>query len=189
MSETILCNLGKTPKIFSYLDNGYYNQVTFKLQEDITEKQLKEFFSKVYSMKLDSGFSNSFSKNYNTSDLIKCFTKILISEKFLDLKELYVLIQKKTQKDYQNILPVEYAIDEFFSMFEITEEHSYTEEEYNTMIRQYAMNPFFRGKDPSFEQETKLIDENSRIISIAKKNISTTKFIKIRRKSRKSNLS
>lgn len=190
MSEAVLCNLGKTPKTFSYLDDEHYNQIICKLQENITELKLKEFFNKVYSMKLDSGFSKSFADDYNTSDLIKCFTKILISDKLIDLRDLYNIINKKDQKEQSTYLPVEFAIEEFFSMFEITEEYSYTVEEYNAMIRQYAMNRVFCDPNSLFSQESESIDENSRIVNSAQKRISSEKgLIKIRKINRKSNLS
>lgn len=144
MSEQLLCTLGKNQKLLSYIDpkTNSYIQLKCRLRDSIDGFTLKEFFNKIYSMKLDIGYSFSFSENHNTGELIRCFTTILAENDTINLKELNDLINQKKE---QSILPVLKAINEFFKMFEITEQQNYSMEEYHSMLAQVTINPLIFG--------------------------------------------
>lgn len=178
MSEQILCTLGKNPKTFSYIDQGSksYIEITCKLQEEITDDKLREFFKHLYSMKLDCGYSDSFDEQYNTKDLIACFTEILITDKIMNLNTLYSIINKKEKA---NCIPLCYAILEFFTLFEIISKVNYTLEEYYTILRQQNINPLFSKDNDILEQEEDSIQANSKVVNFAKrKELILKRFIK-----------
>lgn len=164
MPEEKLCQLGCTEKTLSYIDieTDKYIQVYCRLRETITQEYLKQFFSMIYSMKLDEGYSQSFKKNYNTRDLIECFQAILMEQNVISLQQLYNILNNIKN----NYLPAEYAIQEFFNLFEVTKVISYSLEEYNSMIRAYSLNLSLTTQDPNFSKETKAISSNSNLIEI-----------------------
>jgi hypothetical protein len=156
MPEETLCHLGRNPKKLSYIDEktGKYIKIICKLKDKITNEQLKYFFNKVYNMKLDQGYSQSFTKNYTTSDLIKCFKEILVEQEIINLKTIYRILNKSS-------LPALIAVQEFFNMFEIIEITNLTKEEYNQMMTLKSFN-----HKNNFFQEKQIMNYNSTLIEI-----------------------
>lgn len=91
MPEETLCELGRKPKILSYIDEkeNRYIQINCKLKDEINTIKLHDFFNKIYSMKLDIGYSSSFENNYSTNNLIECFQTILAENKIINLQAIY----------------------------------------------------------------------------------------------------
>lgn len=172
MSEQVLCILGKNQKILGYIDSrtNSYIQLKCKLRDSIDESTLKEFFNRLYSMKLDVGYSFSFAENHNTGDLIRCFTTILAGSDVISLKELSDLISPEKDK---TTLPILNAINEFFKMFEITEQQDYSMEEYHSMLSQSTVNPLVYSA-------SMLAQEND--ITLGKSLVSASDRTMIRRK-------
>lgn len=167
MPEQNLYELGKQPKVLAYIDQekGLYIQKTFQLRKQISVEALREFFNKIYSMKLDNGYSNSFEGEYNTGDLTKCFIEILRSKDLVELNKLLSIINKKETKFP---LPIIYAIRDFFAMFQIVHEQRYSIKEYDIMVSQGAMNPPF-CKDTLPKQEQQIVENNSRAMGLVRK--------------------
>ncbi len=167
MPGPFLYELGQEPKELAYIDNdtGTYIEKSFKLKSQITEEKLREFFNKIYSMRLDSGYSRSFGENHNTSDLARCFAEILSSNSVINLYKLFSIIN---DEEAEFPLPIMYAIKEFFSMFETTQEQEFGREAYDTMLRQSATNPLFRGKDSSFDKKQQMIAKNTQAMRLAR---------------------
>lgn len=165
MPEEALCKLGRQPKILSYIDEKEekYIQMNCKLKDEITTMQLHYFFNKVYSMKLDKGYAQSFESDYNTSNLIRCFKSILKENNVINLHEIYAIVNKGINEFWN---PVEFAIKEFFNMFEVLETNEYSMTEYLAMVRENTINPLFYTSKNNFSKEVEAMEYNSCFISI-----------------------
>lgn len=124
MPETDLCLKGKEPKMLSYIDEkeSQYIVLICKLKDNITELKLRSFFNMIYSVKLDSGYTTIFAKQYSTMNLINCLKSILKEKKEINLKGIYDLLNKGQDI---NIEPLELVFDEFWNMFEMIDKRTY----------------------------------------------------------------
>lgn len=163
MIEEMLCVVGKIPKILSYIDEkeNNYVQLTLKLNDNITHNDLKTFFNSIYyRMKLDNGYTNSFSKCHSSSDLINFFKEILKAKDVISLKELYAITNCENTCDW---LPIKLAVQQFFSMFEVVMEQTFSLEEYDETVEQE--NLLFRNQNSNLEKELETIYENTIIMN------------------------
>ena len=133
------------------------------MKDDISHGDLKLFFNSVYyRMKLDEGYTNSFSNHHNSSDLIAFFKEILKTKDVVSLKELYTITNCGNPHDW---LPIKLAMQQFFSMFEVVTKQSFSMKEYNEMVKQNEINPLFRNQNSRFKKELETIYENSIIMN------------------------
>lgn len=176
MSEAALCQLASVPKRFSYIDdeNNKYIEKIIILKDDINETNLKLFFSTIYRMKLDNGYGDSFAEGKNSGCLIDCFKKIMMS-RIINLEPLYLMINKNCQNGW---MPVDYAIEAFFNMFETLEERSYSLREYNALLRANGTNPLFTNTESDFDKENKFIEYNTKMIETMEKKQTRKSYVK-----------
>lgn len=160
MPETNLCLNGKVPKIVSFIDSDTkkYVSLKVKLRDEISEFELKRFFNRVYSAKLDYGYSNTFVASYSTKNLNACLKNVLNETSVINLEKLYRIINRD---DVSELTIFELIIEEFADMFEILECNEFDLNEYNEMIRQLTMNKSFQSEEGNFKKEVKAIQFNS----------------------------
>lgn len=160
MPETNLCLSGKKIKIVSFIDSATqkYISLKVKLKNEITEFELKGFFNRIYSAKLDYGYSNTFVANYSTKNLNACLKNVLNETEVINLEELYHIINRD---DVNELSIFELIIEEFANMFEIIECNEYSLDEYNEMVRHFSKNRLFQQQKSNFEKEIKAIQFNS----------------------------
>lgn len=160
MPETSLCLNGKQPKIISFIDEDTQKYVSLKvkLSDGISEFELKKFFNRIYTAKLDQGYSNTFAPNYSTKNLNNCLKDILNEKSVINLEELYKIINKD---DIEALSIFELIIEEFTDMFDVVECNEYSLDEYNEMLRQLTMNRIFQNQDSNFRKEVESIRFNS----------------------------
>ncbi len=164
MPEADLCRNGKIPKILSYIDQEtqQYVGLTLQLKEEISEFELKKFFNQLYHIKLDYSYSNTFSNNYSTRNLIVCLKNILKENRVINLKELSELLNKGNLEEGCTF---DLVMQAFFQMFEITNKEVYSLTEYNEMVKQNSINPLFKDQDSNFKREIQAILFNSYILN------------------------